>query len=321
VVTIGFATTYLENEHAAFLLAADSRYSWPGQTADMAIKTYSLGRQTGAVAAGNALSVATAADLVRGIADHHDRNSPDVPINFYSTLRLFSFFLDRAESANPPSKGCEVVLAGFLTNGIPAVAKVITRPAERTEVHCFAPKQRGSLVLMVGQKDAKEQIASAVSRAFVEGRQHWAERAAGTIWYLCKHEGAAVIGGAPSVAVCARDENLYWPFVTIDGRTFLRGFDVTASMPGVVGDEVLHLRYDESWHSETDERRDNVGTRLDEGFLSLSRCVDNWVDPQELFLWKVDPDDLRPMPDMIAPPAVVVILRPGEVSWLPPIGA
>jgi hypothetical protein len=324
VVTIGFATTYLENERAAFLIAADSRYSateQTGDTADMAIKTYALGQQTGAVASGNALSVATAADLVRGIADHHDRISQNLPINFYSTIRLFSFFLDRVECANPWSKGCEVVLAGFLANGSPAVAKIITRPNARTEVHCMAPKQRGSLILMVGQQDAKEQIASTISRAFVEGHQHWAERAAGTIWYLCRHEGTPVIGGAPSVAVCARGENLYWPFVVIEGRTFLRGFDVSDSMPGVIAHDPLHLEYDESWHSETDQRRDNVGIRSDEGFLSLSRCVDDWVKPHELFTWKVDPDALTPPPDLGLPPAVVVIFRPGEVSYLPPAGA
>lgn len=315
-MTIGFATTYLTSSHASFLVAADSRYSWSAEWADIGIKTYALGCRTAAVAAGNALSVASTADLVRGVADHHDRNEPNAPINFSSTVRLFSYFLDRTERENASTKGCEVVLAGFLDNGSPALAKVTTLPASRTVVHCCAPKQQGSLIMMVGQQDAKDQIASAIARAFGEGRQHWAERAAGTIWYLCKHEGVPTIGGAPSVAVCERGGNLYWPFVVVDDRTFLRGFDVTESMGGVTGDGVLQLSYDESWHTETDQQRVSAELRHNEGFFWASRYVDEWIDPQELFLWKVDPDDLKPLPDMSLAPSVVPIFRPGELPWL-----
>jgi hypothetical protein len=316
-VTIGFAATFLENGQAAFLVAADSRYSAAGETADMALKTYSLGRRAGAVAAGSALSVSAAAEVTRAIADDHEKLSPNLPISFYSTTRLFSFFLDRAEAANPWSQGSEVVIAGFLANGSPALAKVITRRNERTEVHCYAPKQRGFLVAMVGQSKAKEQIASAVSRAFVEARQHWIERAAATIWYLSKHEGMAAIGGAPSIAVCSRGKDLYWPFVVVDGRTYLRGFDVTEGCPNPTGENVFHIIYDENWHSDREERPSEPNVRLDQGFLWLSRFVDDWVRPNELFEWKVDHESLTPAPDLGAPPSVVVIVRRGEVPWVP----
>jgi len=88
-VTIGFASTYLTKDHAAFLIAADARHSFGTMNADMAIKTYSLGSRVGAVAAGSSLSALTAAELTRGIADDHDRLSPEQPIGFYSTVRLF----------------------------------------------------------------------------------------------------------------------------------------------------------------------------------------------------------------------------------------
>jgi hypothetical protein len=110
----------LADGQASFLLTADSRYTAADATADMAIKTYSLGPRTGAVAAGSALSVGSAAELTRGIAEDHNRLKPNAPINFYSTVRLFSFFLDQAENANPLSTGSEVALAGFFSNGKPS---------------------------------------------------------------------------------------------------------------------------------------------------------------------------------------------------------
>lgn len=283
----------------------------------MAIKTYSLGPRTGAVAAGTALSVGTAAELTRGIAEDHNRLSPNAPINFYSTVRLFSFFLNQAENANAWSQGSEVALAGFLSNGSPALAKVVTRPSHKTEVHCYAPKQAGSLIVMVGQREAKEQIFSAISRAFAEPRPHWLQPAVATVAYLCQHEGEHTIGGAPSVATCTRDGTIYWPFVVIDGKTYLRGFDVTKSVPPSPGDDWLHLRYDEAWHSEADRERIEPMIKLDEGFFSLSRHLENWVAPAEVFDWKVDPEVLKPTPDLTLPPSVVVLVRPGEVAWLP----
>jgi hypothetical protein len=297
------------------LIAADARYSSPGGSADTAIKTYSLGSRTGAVAAGNALSVATAAELTRGIAEDNDRLAPTLPMTFYNTVRLFSFFLNKVERASTWSKGCEVVVAGFTANGNPALAKVVTRRSERAVVYLYAPKQAGSLVLMVGQQSAKEQIAAAAARAFASG-ESWMERATSTIWYLSKHEGEPTIGGGPSVAMCPRDGVVYWPVVTVDERTYLRGFDITETVVHPQ-DDYVRIRYDEGWHTETDQSPPSPNTRLDEGFLSLSRYVDDWLLPQELFEWKVDPDELAAQPALSLPPSVVVIVRPGEVSWLP----
>jgi hypothetical protein len=315
-VTIGFALTLLTQDQAAFLIAADARYSFLEESADIAIKTYSLGSRVGAVAAGSALSAFTAAEMVRGIADDHDRLSPQLPISFYSTVRLFSFFLDKIEKANRWSKGCEVVMAGFLANGSPALAKVLTRASEKTEVHCWAPKRPGSLVAMVGQPNAKEQIAAAMSRTFEESGR-WIERATATILYLSKHDGEPTIGGGPGVAVCHRQGVLHWPFVIADGRTYLRGFDVTESAKVSGGEGVVQLSYDEPWHSQTDQDGLSAPVRRDEGSLWLSKYVEDWVLPRELFDWKVDPEALRPPPDLSLPPSVVVIVRPGELPGLP----
>ena len=320
-MTIGFAATYLADGHASFLLAADSRYSAKGMTADMAIKTYSLGLRTGAVAAGNGLSVGAAADLTRSIAEDHNRLSPRDPINFYSVVRLFSYFLNQAERANPWSRGCEVGLAGFLSNGSPVLAKVLTRPSEKTEVCCYAPKQAGSLVVMVGQPDAKEQISSAISRALAAPGPHWMERAVATVAYLCEHEGEPTIGGAPSVAFCPRDGTMYWPFVIINGRTHLRGFDVTESVPPSQAKDALNLQYDEAWHSEVDRERRTPPVKLDEGFLGISRYLEDWVAPDQVFRWNLDPESFRPAPDLTLAPAVIVLVRSGEVAGLPSLTA
>jgi hypothetical protein len=168
---------------------------------------------------------------------------------------------------------------------------------------------------MVGQSNAKEQIAAAVSRAFLEGRQYWTEHAAATIWYLAKH-GAATIGGGPALAVCSRGSNIYWPFVVVEGRTYLRGFDVTESMPDPAGEGVVRLSYDEAWHSQPDQTSATADIRLDEGFFLVSRFVEGWLQPRELFDWKVTPQDLSRKPDLDAERAVVVIARSGELSWL-----
>jgi hypothetical protein len=65
-MTIGFAATHLNRHGASFLIAADCRYSGDVAVTDTAIKTHSLGRATGAVVAGDGLSVATAVELTRG---------------------------------------------------------------------------------------------------------------------------------------------------------------------------------------------------------------------------------------------------------------
>lgn len=134
-MTIGFAATRLSPDSAGFLLAADCRYSTPRAFTDTGIKTHALDRTTGAVVAGNALSVASAVEPTRGIADDHNRMQPEKRINFHSTVRLFSFFLDQIERKSPWSEGCEVALTGFLSNGTPALAKVFTGRSRRAEAH------------------------------------------------------------------------------------------------------------------------------------------------------------------------------------------
>jgi hypothetical protein len=317
-MTIGFAATHLTSESAALLLAADCRYSTATAATDTGIKTHALDRTTGAVVAGNALSVASAIELTRGIAADHNHLQPDKPINFYSTVRLFSFFLDQIEQKSPWSKGCEVVLTGFLSNGTPALAKVWTGPSRRAEAHIYAPKSTGSLFLFVGQREGKEQIFSSVGQALREGGPHWVQRAVGTIAYLCEHEGERTIGGVPSVAVCSRHEPMNWPLLVMGNRTYLRGFDVTAMVPPPApgsGDQCLHVHYDQAWHARVDQNRTDVAIKKDEGFASVSWYIDAWVPASDAFNWKVEPEALTGLPDLTSPPQYVGITRPGEVSW------
>ena len=129
------------------------------------------------------------------------------------------------------------------------------------------------------------------------------------------------IGGAPSVAMCRRDEAMFWPLVVVGERTYLRGLEITESIPSPVGNTVLHLDYDESWHSNNDQQRTEPVALRDEGVFSISRYLEDWVKPSELFDWKVDPEALVPTPDVHRPASVVLILRPGELSWLPSEGS
>jgi len=271
----------------------------------------------GAVVAGNALSVASAVELTRGIVDDHNRLRPESPINFYSTVRLFSFFLNRIEQQSPWSEGCEVALSGFLSNGVPALAKVCTGPSRRAEVHVYAHQAAGSLFLFVGQREGKEQIFSAVGRALEFGAGDWIQRAVGTIAYLCEHEGERTIGGAPAVAFCAREGVLQWPLVVMNERTYLRGFDISAMSPATEpypGDERLHVHYEQSWHARVDQNRPRVPVRRDQGCASVSWFVDAWVPPEDAFNWKVEPEAFKKFPDLASAPHIVGIMRPGEVS-------
>ncbi|MBI3202062.1 MAG: hypothetical protein HYZ29_11010 [Myxococcales bacterium] len=316
-MTIGFAATSLTQTGASLLLAADCRYSIASDATDTGIKTHALDRSTGAVVAGNALSVASAVELTRGIAHDHNRLKPDLPINFYSTVRLFAFFLDQIERRSPWSNGSEVVLVGFLSNGVPALAKVFTGPSRRAEVHLYSHRHSGSLMLFVGQRDGKEQIVSSVRRALQDGGPHWVERAVGAIAYLCEHEGEHAIGGAPSVAICRRGGVLHWPVVVMGDQTFLRGFDITPMAPPfapVAGDERLHIRYDQGWHAGADQSRVPTRVRVDDGFCAVSRYVDIWSPAPDAFNWKVDPAALLEPPDLASPPHHVAITRPGEMS-------
>lgn len=318
-MTIGFAVTHLTKDGAAFLLAADCRYSTGRAATDTGIKTHSLDRNTGAVVAGNALSVASAVELTRGITDDHNRANPAQPINFYSTVRLFSFFLDQIEQKSPWSEGCEVALAGFLSTGNPALAKVVTGPSRRAEVHVYAPRVSGSLFLFVGKSDGKEQIFSSVGHALREGGNEWLQRAVGTIAYLCEHEGERTIGGSPAVAFCERGGILHWPFVVMGERTYLRGFDITAMSPAsppFPGDDRLHIPYDQSWHARVDQERVRSPVKRDEGFVSISWYVDDWVPAADAFNWKTEPSVLTPPPDLTSPPEIVGILRPGEPALI-----
>jgi hypothetical protein len=113
---------------------------------------------------------------------------------------------------------------------------------------------------------------------------------------------------------------LQWPFVFVEQRVYLRGFDVTDSAqipPDTNSPTVLRIGYDEAWHSDTDRERPQAAVRRDEGFLGLVKYVDDWVPPRELFEWKLDPDLLRPPPDLSLPASVIVIVRPGEIPGLP----
>jgi hypothetical protein len=208
------------------------------------------------------------------------------------------------------------VLAGFLRNGSPSAARVISKPHERTQVYIYAPVRRGSMIVMVGQPDAKEQLWSALHRVFAESPGRWFEKLAGTIHYLCKHEGVRSIGGAPSIAVCSIDETMFWPFISVDSRLYYRGLDVTACDFRPEGRNLVAIEYDEGWHAVNDQERRPGAVRRDEGFVDLSCYLEDIIQPSNIFKWADrDPKRLEGVPDPEAPAGVNVIIRPGDLSW------
>ena len=311
-MTIGFAATIeVPGRGWGWVLAADSRTSLPDAQADIGMKTYSIGERVGAVGAGNALSCATAIDMTRETT----AASRGQPRGFFNIVRAFAFFLDAVERERIWSDGCEVVLAGFLENGNPALAKIVSAPGRDTAVFVLAQTQPGVLLTLVGQSDAKEQIVSAMVRSLTERVETWMARAAGTIWYLCRHEGERTIGGGISLMACAPGEPAYWPFVEVDGKRYWRGMDITGDPSE--GD-VVELQYDESWHARVDENRTLPPQREGTGYVCVADCARNIVNASSLFELVHDPPELASAFDAVRPAAVVIAGRHGEMPTFGP---
>lgn len=298
---------------SAFAIVADTRNYAQGSSADMAIKTFSLGPRVGAVAAGSALSCSTAAELTRTFTSVPPSEPSAAPWSFYDTARLYAFFLEQAEARNPWSPGCEVALAGFWKNSTPALAKVTTRRAQDTVLLFYGHEGPGALVAFVGQRDGKQQIASALEASFQGESTEWFERAVGTLWYLARHEGEPTIGGAPSVGM-SLGANVFWPFVAIDDRYYLRGFDFTDMGPPTPEEPVLRIDYEESWHSEVDQLRHQPELRVDAGFRGLAAHLRACAVPSNLFKPMHDPEVFREPATRQGLPHFVIVIRPGELD-------
>jgi len=322
-MTIGFASTHLNPGEAAFLLVADCRFSAAGETAtDRGLKTLSSGRQTGAVAAGHVLTMSTAAEMTRGIVDDHDRNTEANPAGFFETVRLFSYFLnDLSKGSN--NRACEVVIAGFLRNGNPALAKVITRVGRPTLATLYTHRQRGALISFIGEPIAKVPLMNAIRSGFDRGSLHWVKYATGAIWHLSQDPRRRGIGGAPSVAICGSGGHLYWPFVELAGRLYLRGFDVTDARADIFGD-IFTVPYDRQWHSDIgkmaappEARGPGVAPSQASAILAMEYKVENWVRTATLLRSGPEPEELQAAPQLDGPAAIIEVLHTKEIPAEP----
>ena len=276
-------------EPPTVLVAADTRLSSAQTTlTDAGIKTYELGGRTVMVAAGHALPVLSAAEIVRAIVENHNRREPSRRMSFYDTCRLLAFFLKR--SAEQPGWACEVIIAGFLSSGTPALARVIVSP-DRNRVAFFQPEQEGFIAIPVGDFTGKRLLLRGLMAAKRENRSLVAS-GVGLLWYMSRHPGAFTsIGGGISVGFCsANDEAFSWPVVEVDGQRFLRGVDVTQyCRPG--WPPPIVLLYDESWCSLLDEQV-ALDAPLVDGFVpehGSSYEIDALSTPDTLFQMHNDP--------------------------------
>jgi hypothetical protein len=265
MMTLGFAAAlWVSTEPPTVLVAADTRLSADQMTlTDAGIKTYELGGCAAMVAAGHALPALTAAETVRPIVENHNRRQPSRRMSFYDTCRLLGFFLKR--SAEQQGWSCEAVVAGFLSSRTPALAHLVVSP-ERNRVSFFQPEKEGFIVIPVGNIAGKRLLLRGLMAAKREKRKLVAS-GVGLLWYMSRHPGAFTsIGGGISVGSCgAQDDAFSWPVVEIDGRLFMRGFDVTQYYrPG--WPPSIMLPYDESWCSVLDQQVDLDPPSVD-GFI------------------------------------------------------
>jgi hypothetical protein len=293
-MTIAVAATFLSPEgRSGFLLAADARASRDEEHADTGIKTFALDSRVGAIESGDALSSATAIEMTRAVIADHNTIQPTTPFTFFNTVRVFSFFFDRIVQGRWHDSSSEVILAGFLQNGRPALASVKANHGDRTRVHLYSHVQPGSLIALTGQNEAKEQILLALRRAYDEDETSWPDRTASAIWYLSCHEGMPAIGGGVALAICRGAGCVTWPLISIAGRVFLRGLDVTDCYRDDTEKKPIVLEYDETWHALADAEQQLPKKRGNEGFHPMFKYVDEWVPPTEAFKLHYDPSELR----------------------------
>lgn len=314
-MTIGIAITYLDHEKRTFFLAGDSRGSTDDDHTDFVIKTYALGERCGAIGAGHALSFAAAAEMTRGVAEDANRLSPDKPINFYSTVRLFAYWLNKLDGSKGWSRGCEVAIAGFLESGQPCIAKVVTTPERPTEVFFYTHVHPGALVVLVGNTDAKRVLCRCIYRALVSA-EDWLSRVCSTIWYLNEHESNTMskIGGGVAIAVCPTQSRMVWPLVYVEGRAFLRGLEVTGLVSPEPPEDAVVLNYDQTWHSVTDQHGVEPPMRDSVSCASLTTTTDGWIKPEHVFTkWTHDHEALQKLADVSLPKHNLIIVRPGEL--------
>jgi hypothetical protein len=318
-VTLAIATTLVEpNQPNRFLLAADARTVFTdlrgkedsSQTADVAIKTYSLGQRVGAVGAGDGLSIMTAAEMTRGVVATHEAHALAVSgqgasaVDFFNTVRLFSYFLDRIDRERNFAARCDVAVAGFWNNGFPGIARVTTRQHRTTRTAFWGHRRAGSLISVVGRDTARERVVDALKASLAGGESRWLERVLAAIQYCVDIEGETSVGGGVSVAYCELAGSIVWPWVITGGRKFLRGFELTSSVPGIPSG-ALQVDVDRSWHAASEIVQRPEASESDA--VGMAFDVEEWVPAAKLFEFVPEPAEVAKVPVLDLPP---------EVQWV-----
>jgi len=242
------------------------------------------------VAAGNALPVLMAAQLVRPVIEGHNRSNAK-PMGFYDTVRLLAFFLRRATSN--PSSSC-VAVVGFLESGRPAIAHLVVSP-DRNRVAFFSVDEGECLVIPVGNSEASKFLMQGLAAARKEGKLLVATGVS-LLWYMSCHPGAfQSVGGSLSIGSCVRSENYFsWPHFEIGDRRFYRGMDVTDyARPSWPAAEVI--AYDEEWCATLDKQlyRNQDPVTVPDVQHGGGYDIDSLSTPETLFQTHDDPIAFR----------------------------
>lgn len=252
-MTLGFAIAAWPKDGDAIVgVAADTRVSANGAAlTDAGMKTYELGGRCAAAVSGHALPPMMAAELTRSFVENHNRRTPDRPVGFIDTARLFGFFLKRA--AMEQGASCFISIAGFLSTNRPCLAVATVSPGfNRVAFKKIEPGETAAIP--VGEPRAARLLLEAMATARRNGRPV-VGTALAMLFYIAQLDGAFdSVGGGISVGTClASGSNFSWPIIEIDGRLFLRGMNVTehhrASWP-----KPEALAYDQAWCAAEDQR-------------------------------------------------------------------
>lgn len=315
-MTIGFAmASWLRDDRVRLHVAADTLISKDDGSYrnENSVKTLDLDDGIAAVFAGSVAPPFIAAEMARGLLRSQMATESAARLGLFDVARLVCHFTRLALSNI--GEHSELVLAGYLRSGTPALARIlVTEATEATEavarVAWILCPRGGSIAIPVGPPDAKRVLLTSMARAKLEG-ESIVHAAVGSIEYMMRHQGKVFsrIGGQASLGVCEGvGERFRWPAIILGDRTYWRGMDVTGlwrrelSVP-------FPLPYDETWHAETDQRAASLPLpeedRTKEQFPYYSdregaalpiSCEDMLQAPvEELFRLHPDPPALQSM--------------------------
>lgn len=278
---------------------ADSRVTTGDHTfSDDAQKVLPLSSRACATAAGDATAIVAVYDLVcREIAETTAARVREgaSPLSLWHEASFLFYEIEKYREAKGLTSTCHVVVAGFVSNGAPALAQATF--AEGThERHLFKPLPGQTVSRIVGLQGAVQIVAEVVRHSIARRDSFAALVSVAHAIAQDRSREFEGIGGPISTAYCD-GSGFVFPVYEIDGHYFQRGRTLDGPPPDhpvvrVATDAELFARFD----------TENQATRKFTG--GVTRASSIYSPPMclgfEKLFWEEEPawvcDDSMPVP-------------------------